>query len=140
MGGGGESVYGKWTPITGDHKLTNRAIVTVQRISPPGCYVTIGLPGWGLWNNTIAYMPLPENIIDNPGIWKSEYVGDEFPENDGWYIVQLQTRPEKHYNKLEVDILYFDAKRYKWLAVPEGWEVIGWMNRLPEPPRSARCF
>lgn len=119
---------GNWIPITQNYELTECAIVTVRSKNP----IAMGLPGWGLQNNTLAYMPLPPDINTCPEIWKSEYRGDELPKKSDNYIVQLQGKN----NRLKVTILFFSTKLYKWLAVPEGWEVIGWMN-CPRPYKKA---
>jgi hypothetical protein len=116
----------KWTQIKNNYELKDRAIVTRQLLTPKRLDVTIGLPGWGLQNKTLAFMPLPKNIIEAPENWKSEYRGDELPDKNGMFIVQLQK------DKLEISSLYFSTEKKCWFAVPEGWEVIGWMD-YPKP-------
>ncbi|MCQ4924997.1 hypothetical protein NE686_17990 [Tissierella carlieri] len=123
----------KWIPIVEDYKLHDTAIVT-RKINKNELDVTIGLPGWGLENNTIAYMPLPANINEDRSLWKSEYFGDYLPDKDGWYIVQLQGVDLNRwfYNKLVIVKLYYASNKCNWLAVPQGWEVVGWME-FPKP-------
>lgn len=78
----------KWIPLSEDEHLGESAIVT-RIINDNQRDVTIGLPGWGLQNKTIAYMLLPPDAIEKPELWKSEYRGDELPKS-GVYITCLQ--------------------------------------------------
>lgn len=127
-----------WVPITKNYVLDDEAIVTrkIKSSNPLDVYVTIGLPGWGLQNGTIAYMPLPKNINEEPEAWKSEYRGDELPaiKESKRFIVQLQGSMPNNQSKTRIMDLCLDALKSHWLAVPKGWEVIAWME-FPKPYR-----
>lgn len=121
----------KWIQITESYEINDMAIVTIK-INNNELDVTIGLPSWGLQNHTVAYMPLPESIIKDPLIWKSEYRDDELPQKSGSYIVQLSGIEAHNENKLKIIDSYFLVKEDKWLRIPDDWEVIGWM-KYPKP-------
>ena len=120
----------KWIPITQTYELKRTAIVT-QKMSSD-LEVTIGFPGWGLQNGTIAYMPLPKNINEDSTAWKSEYRGDEPPKKNGWFIANLQGIFPHNQGKSRIIDLYYLAEKDKWLGVPTGYEVIAWME-FPKP-------
>lgn len=122
----------KWTPITIDFELTEMAIVTRKLKYPSILDVTIGNPGWGMQNRTIAYMPLPQNIDRDPTAWKSEYRGDELPDKDKACIVQLQNSV----GKFKISESYYLAKENRFLRIPNGWEVIAWME-YPKPYKTS---
>jgi len=136
----------KWSLMTKDYELTDRAIVT-RKIKAPKLLksldVTIGFPGWTADNNgVLAYIPLPKNITEEPEVWKSEYRGDELPTKNQRYIVCLQWIPtfahgwvfSNTHNRYKITDLCFNAAKNSWLAVPQGWEVLGWME-YPKPFR-----
>lgn len=118
-----------WIPLTQNYELNESAIVT-RRINNNKFDVTIGLPGWGLQNNTIAYMPLPSNINEDPEAWKSEYRGDNLPniKDNRCFIVQLQGTSMVNLKKFRIIESCYLAKEQCWLRIPEGWEVIGWQE------------
>lgn len=122
----------KWYPITSNYELKDMAIVT-RRIKAR-LDVTLGLPGWGLQNSTIAYMPLPKSMVEDPYAWKSEYRGDELPDikENRCYLVQLQGTAIDTQRKLKIADLCYLAKDRVWLAVPLNWEVVGWVE-YPKP-------
>ncbi len=124
----------KWITLKENDELRDRAIVTRKIIGQKGKKlfdVTIGLPGWSLRNNTIAYMPLL-NITEAPEAWKSEYKGDEFPSENISCMAQLQGTQSYNEGKLKIVESYYLAKEYKFLRIPDGWEVIGW-SEFPKP-------
>lgn len=121
----------KWIPIKENFELKDIAIVTRQIKGPKGkniSDVTIGYPGWNLKNNTVAYMPLPSNIVEDSTIWKSEYNGDVLPKKDKGCIVQLQN----DMGKFKILDSYFLVDKSQFLRIPSGWEVIAWMD-YPKP-------
>lgn len=122
----------KWVKMQKNETLSECKIVT-RIINKGQLDVTVGYPGWGLHNKTIAYMSLPKMMTAgataSATAWKSDYRGDSLPPS-GWYIVQIQhLLPEP---RLDVRELYYDDKMGRWLAVPDGWEVVGWMS-FPKP-------
>jgi len=108
------------------------AIVTRAIKAPNPLDVTIGYPGWGLQNETLAYMPLPKSINDDPAAWKSEYRGDSLPKKSGVFIVNLQGILPYNQSELRVAELCYLPEKGRWLAVPVGYEVIAWMG-FPRP-------
>ena len=121
----------KWIPITQNYELKEMAIVT-GKINGNQLDVTIGFPGWGLQNGTIAYMPLPKNINEDPTVWKSEYRGDDLPAKKGWFIVNLQGIFPHNQGKSKIDKALYLPDKGKWFSVPIGYEVIAWME-FPKP-------
>ena len=122
----------KWIPIKGDGFITDSAIVT--RIIGRGSKsdVTIGFPGWGYYNDTIAYMPLPRPVNEDRRGWKSEYWGNEPPKKPGRYIVQIQGIKVGRQEVTRIAEAYYDREKGRWLWIPDGYETIAWRN-FPKP-------
>ena len=127
----------KWIPIKGNYELEDMSLVTRlitngwgQKIPD----VTIGYPGQGLHNRIIAYMAMPKDITKQPEQWQSEYRGDELPNKKTPCLVQLQD----DVGKLRIIESYYLAKENKFLRVPDGWEVLGWMQ-YPKPYIFRNC-
>lgn len=122
----------EWIPITGEGFITESAIVTQLINNRSQSHVTIGLPGWGHHNDTIAYMPLPRPIhLDRRG-WESEYMGDELPQMKGEYIVQIQGATKERQGITHIIEAYFEMEKERWMRIPNGFEVIAW-RRFPKP-------
>ncbi len=116
----------KWIPVTGNYELNDTAIVT-RKINN-SMDVTIGLPGWGVHNSTIAYMSLP--TVDDPA-WISEYREGEPPKASKGYIVLLLS--VKNYSQpYKIVDGYFLKEKGKWLRIPENYEFLAWME-YPKP-------
>lgn len=122
----------EWIPITGEDFITESAIVTQLINRRSQSHVTIGLPGWGHYNNTIAYMPLPRPINEDKRGWKSEYMGDELPQIKGTYIAQIQGVTKERQGNTHIIEAYFEMEKERWLWIPKGFEVIAW-RRFPKP-------
>lgn len=125
----------KWLPITEKFELNDMAIVTRHikgQKDQKLLDVTIGFPGWGLQNGAVAYMPLPRDIIQDPTAWKSEYRGDELPSKDIPCMVHLQGAKADNDGKYRILDSYYLAKENRFLRIPNGWEVIAWME-YPKP-------
>lgn len=128
----------KWIQITENYVLNSNAIVTRTLKKVNLHDVTIGNAGWGLHNGAIAYMELPQSIQVSPNIWKSEYRGDELPEGrNRWCIVQLQGIAQHNYEIHRISNGFFQVDKAKWSAIPDGWEVIAWMD-FPKPYKGAK--
>lgn len=121
----------EWILIEGEDYITDSAIVT-RLIRGKYYDVTIGYPGWGLYNDTIAYIPLPRPINEDNQGWKSEYCGDESPKKDGRYIIQIQGINAGNQGKTRIIEAYYEKEKDHWLWVPNGYEVIAWRN-FPKP-------
>lgn len=120
----------EWIPITGEGFITESAIVTQLINNRSQSHVTIGLPGWGYYNDTIAYMPLPRPINEDKRGWKSEYWGDELPSS-GKYIVQLQKNSD---GRLRIGEGYYSEKDFRWSWISADFDVVAW-RKFPKPYR-----
>lgn len=121
----------KWIPITMENSITDLAIVTQLFNRRTKARVTIGFPGWGWRNDTIAYMPLPRPANEDKRGWKSEYWGDELPQRGRNYIVQIQGVQVGKQDKTQIIEARYDRDGH-WLWVPDGFEIMAWRN-FPKP-------
>ena len=126
----------KWILIDDKTQLNKMAFVT-RTIKGAGgkrlLDVTIAHPGWGLNSENVAYMTLPGDILHDPTVWKSEYRGDNNPSKDMACVVQLQNFE----GKFKIIESYYLVSRNRFLRIPDGWEVIAWME-YPKPYKASR--
>lgn len=106
-------------------------MVTIQPGNKRPRYVTLGwVDEKRIMDGGIAWMPLPKHITDNPKGWFSPYRGDDYPSQNGWYLVCFERY------KWLIELLYFDVKKQEFLGTPKldsnAGCIIGWRS-LPKP-------
>ena len=119
----------KWIPLERGKEIPLHGRYIVTRDLKPVPDVTLALPCWCYGNNKVtAYMPV-SSVVENRDGWMSEYWGDNLPESSGWYLVSLQKIIS---SRIDLDKLYFELIKQKWLAVSPGYEVIAY-KPFPKP-------
>lgn len=77
----------------------------------------------------IAWMPKPTHCAKEPKGWLSHYRGDDFPEQEDWYLVSTMHEPPNNNIPYTVQQLWFNAKKEVFGGSDN---FIAWMP-LPKP-------
>ena len=117
-------------------RFHSRCLVTIQR---PGTAARSVQVGWAdadcMTPLGVAWMPMPEHILDDPCGWSSPYRGDDYPRKSGWYLVCFESY------RWYIKKLWFDTKKDRFLGLPSQGrppgDVVAW-RPLPEPYKETK--